>query len=81
MDNVFPHRVRLTARNLEENRITASPHPAFSPGLAPSNFFLFGTLKGQFSGRIFEWPDELVEAIREIASAIPQTTLKRVFLE
>jgi hypothetical protein len=45
------------------------------------DFFLFGALNGQFSGRIFESPDELVEAIRKIASAIPPTTLGRVFLE
>jgi hypothetical protein len=35
----------------------------------------------QLSGRIFESPDELAEATREIASAIPWTTLERVFLE
>jgi hypothetical protein len=71
----------LTARNLEENRITASPHPAFSPPLAASDFFLFGALKDQLSGRIFESPNQLVEAIRQIASAIPQMTLERVFLK
>jgi hypothetical protein len=47
MDNASAHRARLTARNLEDNRITASPHPAFSPSLAPSDFFFFGALKGQ----------------------------------
>jgi hypothetical protein len=46
-----------------------------------SDFFLFGALKGQLSGCIFESPDELVEAIREIASAIPRTILERGFLE
>jgi hypothetical protein len=57
-----------------------SSHPAFSPDPAPS-LFLFGALKGQLSGRILKSPDELVEAIREIASAIPQTTLEKVFFE
>jgi hypothetical protein len=80
-DNASPHRARLIARNLEENRITASPHPAFSPHFALSDFFLFGALKGQLSDCIFESPDELVEAIREIASASPRTTLEKVFLE
>jgi hypothetical protein len=81
MDNAAPHRARLTARNLEENRITASPHPAFSSGLAPSVFFLFGALKGQLNGRIVESPDEFVEAIGEIASALLRATLEIVFLE
>jgi hypothetical protein len=80
MDSASPHRARLAARNLAENQIIAS-HPAFSPGLAPSDFVPFGALKGQLSGRIFESPEELVEAIREITSAIPRTILERVFLE
>jgi hypothetical protein len=80
MNNASPHCARLIARNLEDNQITPSPHPTFLPDLAPSHFFLFGALKGQLSGRIFESPDKLVEAIREIASAIPQTTLERVLL-
>jgi hypothetical protein len=81
MDKASPHRARFTTRNLKENRITASPHPAFSPDLAPSDFFLFSALKGSLSGRIFESPDELVEATRELASAITRTTLEREFLE
>jgi hypothetical protein len=81
MDNASPHGARLTARNLEESQITASPHPAFAPDFAPSDFFLFGVLRSQLNSRIFESPDELVQAIREIANAIPRTTLERVFLE
>jgi hypothetical protein len=81
MNNAFPHRARLTARNLEENRTTTSPHPAFSPDLTPSDFSLLRALKGQFSGRIFESPDELIAAIRDIAIAIPRRTVKRVFFE
>jgi hypothetical protein len=46
MDNISPHRARLTTRNLEENRITASLHPAFSPNPAPSDFFLFSAPNG-----------------------------------
>jgi hypothetical protein len=80
LGSASPNRARSTVRNLDENRITASPYPAFSPDLATSDFFLFGTLKGQLSGRVFESPDELIEAIREIANAIPRTTLERVFL-
>jgi hypothetical protein len=81
MDNASPHCARLVTRNLEESRITTSPHPAFSPDLAPLDFFLFGALTGQLSGGIFEWPDELVEAPPMIASAIPRTTPERVFPE
>jgi hypothetical protein len=81
MDNASPHHARLTARNLDENRITASPRPAFSPHFAPSDLFVFGALTGKLSGGIFESPDELAEAVREFANVIPRTTLERVFLE
>jgi hypothetical protein len=54
IDKASPHRTRLTPRNLEENQIPESFHRAFSPDLAPFVFFLFGALKGQLSGRIFE---------------------------
>jgi hypothetical protein len=81
MDNASPRRAILIARNLEKNRIPVSPHLAFLPALAPSDFFLLGALKSQLSGRIFESPDELVEAIREIASANSRRTLERVFIE
>jgi hypothetical protein len=60
-DSASPHCTRLTTRNLEENRIIASPHPACSPDLAPSHFFLFGALKSQLSGRIVESPNKLVD--------------------
>jgi hypothetical protein len=81
MDNASPRRARLIARNLEENRITASPRPAVWPDLAPSDFFLFGALKSQLSGCAFESRGGLVEAIRQIASYIPRTTFERLSLE
>jgi hypothetical protein len=79
MDKPSPHRARLTDRNLEEKQITASPHLAFSLDFVLSDVFLFDALKGQLSGRIFESPDELAEAIPEIASAIPWTHLREYF--
>jgi hypothetical protein len=67
MDHASPHRARLAARNVEENRITASLHPSFSLDVEPSDFFLSSVLKGQPSGRILESPDELVEVMCDIA--------------
>jgi hypothetical protein len=81
MDNVSPHRARLTARNPEENRIATSPHLAFSPDVTLSDLCLFGALKGHFSGRIYESLDRLVATIREIASTIARATFERVFLK
>jgi hypothetical protein len=48
----------LTAQKSKENVIIASPHAAFSPNLALSDFLFFGALKDQLAGRPFESADE-----------------------
>jgi len=46
------------------------PHPSYSPDLAPSDFFLFGYLKGKFNDHSFETQEQLYEAIRTSTSTI-----------
>jgi hypothetical protein len=36
---------------MEELRFKRFPHPPFSPDIAPSDFFLFGSLKVELSSR------------------------------
>jgi hypothetical protein len=81
MDNASPHRVRLTTRNLERKSNYSESSSNTLTGPCALRFFLFGAMKGQLSGHIFESLDELVEARHEIASAIRRMTLERVFLE
>jgi hypothetical protein len=81
MDNASPHRAVLIAQRLEEKGIIANPLPAFSPDLGPSDFFLFGALKGQLTGHTFEWADGLIEEICEMMNAVPRAKLETVFLE
>jgi hypothetical protein len=57
---------------------TSSP---YSPDLAPSDFFLFGYVKGKFMGYRAETPSELLVRIRVILAEIPRETLNAVFLE
>jgi hypothetical protein len=49
--------------------------------LAPSDFFLFGYVKGKLMGYRAETPSELLAHIPVILAEIPQETLKAVFLE
>jgi hypothetical protein len=44
-DNATPHIAKCTIDHLRANRLTLAPHPAFSPDLASSDFYLFGKLK------------------------------------
>jgi hypothetical protein len=49
--------------------------------LAPSDFFLFGYVKGKLMGYRAETSSELLVRIRVILTEIPRETLKTIFLE
>jgi HKD family nuclease len=51
---------------LDASRAEFLLHPAYSPGLAPSDFFLFGYLKGKLSDHICEIREDFLNAITEI---------------
>jgi histone-lysine N-methyltransferase SETMAR len=58
-----------------------APHPPYSPDLAPSDFCLFGYVRGNLMGYRAETPSELLVCIRVILAEIPRETLNAVFLE
>jgi histone-lysine N-methyltransferase SETMAR len=58
-----------------------APHPAYSPDLAPSDFYLFGYVKQLLAGQEFPDGEALVGAINAILEGIEKVTLQRVFLE
>jgi hypothetical protein len=55
------------------------PHPAYSPDLAPSDFFLFGTLKTELQNYEIHNREHLILAIRAIFDEIPKETLNSVY--
>ena len=57
-----PSKVAMDA--VERNGYELIPHPAYSPDLAPSNFFLFPNLKKDIRGLHFR-SDEEVTAVEE----------------
>jgi hypothetical protein len=63
----------------EENRLRLALHPAYSPDLTPSDFFLFSHIKHCLQGIAFPSREELLAAIHEIVGAIPRPTLEDVF--
>jgi histone-lysine N-methyltransferase SETMAR len=58
-----------------------APHPAYSPDLAPSDFYLFGYVKQLLAGQEFPDGEALVGAINAILEGIEKVTLQRVFFE
>jgi hypothetical protein len=58
-----------------------TPHPPYSPILAPSDFYLFNHLKERLQGQHFEDGDQLFDAIMALTGTIEKVILQRVFLE
>jgi hypothetical protein len=78
-DNARPHSAKVVSDFCEENEITVTPHPPYSPDLAPSDFYLFGFLKDRLNGGVYDEPDELLAGIAALLEDIEHTTLERIF--
>jgi transposase len=79
MDNSPIHRSRAVTEKVGSLRLALAPHPAYSPDLAPSDFFLFGYLKEKIVGIDFGSPRELIDWIQLTFEAIPGHILHSVF--
>jgi hypothetical protein len=71
----------MSRDHISLNRTKQALHPPYSPVLTPSDFFLFGNVKGKLMGYRAETPSELLVRIRVILEEIPRETVKAVFLE
>jgi len=54
-------------------------HPAYSPDLAPSDFFLFLKIKGIRKGRHFDYIDDIRSNKTVALKAIPQNQFQNNF--
>jgi hypothetical protein len=64
---------------IDLNRMKQTAHPPYSPDLVPSDFFLFGYVKGKLMEYRAETPSELLVRIQVIQAEIPRETLNAVF--
>ena len=64
-DNATPHTAKRTKEWLERYRGEILPHPAHSPDLAPSDFYLFGPLKRHLGDKQFKDEEELISEVCE----------------
>jgi hypothetical protein len=65
-DDLQPHLATMTPRFLEQNAMKRTPHPAYSPDFAPSDFHLFGYVKHLIAGQEFSDGEALLGAINTI---------------
>ena len=64
-DNARVHTCKAAMDAEERNEYELIPHPAYSPDLAPSDFFLFPNLKKDIRGLLFRSDEEVVTADEE----------------
>ena len=62
-DNVRVHSCKVAMDAVERNGYELIQHPAYSPDIAPSNFFLFPNLKKDICGCHFQSDQEVVTAV------------------
>jgi histone-lysine N-methyltransferase SETMAR len=79
MDNAPIHKSAKTQGYLADVKMVTAPHPAYSPDLAPSDFFLFGRLKNHPGSQSFDSPDDIVAWIEEKFGDLKEGELKSVF--
>lgn len=54
VDNAPAHNANITKEYIQNSIFERVDHPPYSPDLAPSDFWLFGEMKGRMRGRTFE---------------------------
>lgn len=78
-DNARIHRSVLTKHFLQEKGVRNIGHAAYSPDLAPNDFWFIGKIKKQLRGQKFSTEHELYSAVTSIINSIPPVEFKKCF--
>ena len=81
LDNCRVHNSKQTLIEMEKIPYQRTPHPPYSPDLAPSDFYLFGRVKKALEGLEFDSPQEVFDKIVEILEEISTEERLAVFQE
>ena len=80
-DNAPAHRSAVVTDYLEENDIVLVPHSAYSPDLAPCDFWLFPILKDKLRGTHYSSRHALGTAIFQCLQHIPKEDFAACFAQ
>ena len=78
-DNAPAHMALSVREFLATKQTTVLEHPAYSPDLAPSDFFLFLKIKNILKGRQFDDNDDIRSNTTAALKAIPQNQFQNCF--
>jgi hypothetical protein len=79
VDNCSVHTSAATEQFMSDHRMIRMPQPPSSPDLAPSDFYLFGTVKNRLGQIQASDANDFFEQLEEILNSISVEELERVF--
>jgi hypothetical protein len=81
LGNAPTHSTKRSRQQITRNKATRAVHPAYFPDPAPSDFFVFGSLKGEMTGFIGNSLADILSEIRLIFQEISKETPVAVYDE
>ena len=72
-DNAPAHRSMMAVHTSMQCGFKILPHPPYSPDLAPSDFFLFPSLKKHLKGQRFHSNEDVISAVEEWFESHPKS--------
>lgn len=78
-DNASSHTSAQTKEFLSGQNVELMGHPAYSPDLAPNDYFLFPFVKNKLRGQRFSTPEEAVDAFKTHVLNISASEWKKCF--
>ncbi|GFS02957.1 transposase [Elysia marginata] len=78
-DNAGPHKARATTQSLHELGIQVLSHPAYSPDLAPCDFWLLTILKDRLAEGKFDRIQDLTKVVNSEPWTIPEEDYQGLF--
>jgi hypothetical protein len=63
---------------VSQRKIRFAPHPPYFPDMALSNFFLFGSVKRELRGSLFQTAEEHLAEVQKLMDEISPATLLNV---
>ncbi|UYV81324.1 hypothetical protein LAZ67_20000772 [Cordylochernes scorpioides] len=75
-DNARPHTSCKTVSTIIKLGFEVLEHPAYSPDLAPSDYFLFGLLKKELKGKRFDSDEDVQKVVQDIFHTLPKSAYK-----
>ncbi|UYV69446.1 hypothetical protein LAZ67_6003625 [Cordylochernes scorpioides] len=75
-DNARPHASCKTVSTIIKLGFEVLEHPAYSPDLAPSDYFLFGLLKKELKGKRFDSDEDVQKVVQDFFHTLPKSAYK-----